>query len=623
MSTANRLIHEKSPYLQQHAHNPVDWRPWGEEAFAAARAQDKPLFVSIGYATCHWCHVMERESFEDAATAAAMNEAFINVKVDREERPDIDTVYMTACQLMNGHGGWPLNVLLTPEGQPFFSATYLPPDSGFGRLGLKDLCQRVNELWATSRKDLLDSAASVTHTLRLACREDGEDTGAPAGDITPHADPRIMERGFKELEERFDAVHGGFGNAPKFPTPHVLLFLLSLKDTQHGPKALEMASKTLTAMRLGGIFDHVGWGFHRYATDASWLLPHFEKMLYDQAMLAYTYATAYQATGRDAFATTAREVLTYVMRDLLSPEGAFFSAEDADSEGEEGKFYVFSLEEVQSALGEDAELATEVLNCAPGGNFAEEATGKPTGTNILHLSEPLADVAARLEQDPEKLAQRLEAARKTLFSLRERRVRPLLDDKILTDWNGLMLAALAKGSTLPGGERWLRDSRRTAEWLLLHLRTDPVPETNGVRLLLHRYRDGEAGLPAHVNDYAFLCWGLIELYQAGGGDEWLKEAVALCDAMLALFWDEARGGLFMTSPIAGEQLICRPKELYDGALPSGNSVAALVLERLGKLASRQDLSERAKALRKDASFSVKNQPAAHAFMLWAASEADK
>ncbi len=612
----NRLIHEKSPYLLQHAHNPVDWRPWGGEALQAAREQDKPIFLSIGYATCHWCHVMERESFEHEETAAAMNQAFICVKVDREERPDLDSVYMTACQLMSNQGGWPLNVLLTPEAKPFFAVTYLPREGGFGRMGVGELARRVSRLWKEQRRDILDAAESLTQSLLKACRQE-----PGGGEAVSDIDRSLLLAGYRELRSRFDPQHGGFGEAPKFPTPHNLLFLLHLAGDPEAPEALAMVEKTLTAMRLGGIFDHVGFGFHRYSTDTRWLLPHFEKMLYDQALLALACIEAHQATGSDVFRRTAEEVFTYVLRDLVSPEGAFCSAEDADSEGEEGRFYVFTLEEARQALDQDADLATTLFNCTPEGNFRDEASGKHTGANILHLGTPLEHTAKVLGQAPRTLAARMEQARQRLFAMRERRPRPLLDDKILTDWNGLMIAALARAARCFPGTRYLRDATRAAEFILRRLRGEiPRGETLQTRPLLHRYRENCAGLPAHLDDYAFFCWGLVELHLAGAGQAYLDTALELCGLMLELFWDKEGSGFFMTSPRTGEELICRPKELHDAALPSGNAVAVLVLQRLARLTGRDDLHATARKLRAWAAPMVARFPGAHTFLLAAVAE---
>ncbi len=399
---ANRLIREKSPYLLQHAYNPVDWYAWGDEAFEKARKEDKPIFLSIGYSTCHWCHVMEHESFEDAEVARLMNEAFVSIKVDREERPDLDHVYMTVCQMMTGAGGWPLNLILTPDKKPFFAGTYFPKESRFGRLGMMDLAPRIKELWGTQREEVLQSAGKVMLALRQV------------PDSSPGQVPgrEVLDSAYEQLSQRFDPVQGGFGQAPKFPTPHNMLFLLRYWKRTGEARALEMVEKTLQAMRRGGIYDHVGFGFHRYSTDAEWLVPHFEKMLYDQAMLAMVYTEAYQATGKPEYAKTAQEIFTYVLRDMTAPNGGFYSAEDADSEGVEGKFYVWNFEEIDRVLDPDeADLAKRVFNAKPSGNFEEEATGRLTGSNILHLKSSVSQLASELKVSRDEFEKRLERAR--------------------------------------------------------------------------------------------------------------------------------------------------------------------------------------------------------------------
>ena len=405
-SRTNRLIREKSPYLLQHAYNPVDWYAWGDEAFEKARKEDKPIFLSIGYSTCHWCHVMEHESFEDTEVARLMNEAFVSIKVDREERPDLDHVYMTVCQMMTGAGGWPLNVILTPDRKPFFAGTYFPKESRFGRLGMMDLAPRIEELWRTQREQVLQSASKIMLALRQV--PDSSPGQVPGKDV--------LDSAYQQLAERFDPVQGGFSQAPKFPTPHNMLFLLRYWKRTGETKALEMVEKTLQAMRLGGIYDHVGFGFHRYSTDAEWLVPHFEKMLYDQAMLAMAYTEAYQATGKSEYAKTAQEIFAYVLRDMTAPNGGFYSAEDADSEGVEGKFYVWNLEEIDRVLESgEADLVKRVFNAKPSGNFEEEATGRLTGSNILHQKSSLSEVASELKLSREELEERLQEARKKLF----------------------------------------------------------------------------------------------------------------------------------------------------------------------------------------------------------------
>ena len=576
----NRLIHEKSPYLQQHAHNPVDWFPWGEEAFALARAEDKPIFLSIGYSTCHWCHVMERESFEDEDIAALMRATLVAVKVDREERPDLDTLYMTFCQALTGRGGWPLTVVLTPDGQPFFAGTYFPKESGFGRMGMRDLLQRLYMAWKGNRQAVIDSASQILGAVRdqLAAKEEG---GAQPG-----ADDLDAAR--KELGMLFDAANGGFGGAPKFPSPHNLLFLLREYRRAKDPTCLAMVRATLDAMRRGGVFDHVGLGFHRYATDAVWLVPHFEKMLYDQALLAMAYTEGWLVTGEAAYERTAREIFDYVRRDLTSPEGAFYSAEDADSEGVEGKFYVWTAAEIREALPEaDAALFASVYGLVEDGNYHDEATGAATGANIPFLADPLDAVAARMGLAPDALQTRLDGCRQTLLALREKRVRPLCDDKVLTDVNGLMIAALAKAARAFDDEDLAGRARRAADHILDRLL---LPEGR----LLHRLRQGEAAVTGMLDDYAFLAWGLTELYQTIFDPAYLGEAVTVAKAMLRHFEDPA-GGFFLTAD-DGETLLLRQKTAYDAAIPSGNSVAFFVLTTLYRLTGEKDFMESASRL---------------------------
>ena len=562
----NRLADEKSPYLLQHAGNPVDWYPWGEEAFTAARELDRPIFLSIGYATCHWCHVMERESFEDEQVARLMNETFINVKVDREERPDIDGIYMTVAQMATGQGGWPLTVVMTPERLPFFSGTYFPRESRFGRPGMVDLVPRIGQLWQTRRQDLLESAAAIQRNLQqLGAQESG--VAAPGADT--------LARGFDELAREFDPTHGGFGRAPKFPTPHRLLFLLRYWRRTGNEDALRMVERTLDAMRHGGVFDQLGFGFHRYSTDREWLLPHFEKMLYDQALLAMAYVEAGQATGEPRHARVAAEVLEYVIRDLADPAGGFHSAEDADSEGEEGRFYVWTDAEFREVVGpENADLAAAAWRVQPRGNFIDEATGERPGTNILHGGGPSASGEREAGMGPDERERRLNEARRQLFDRRENRVRPLRDDKVLTDWNGLIIAALAKASFALAEPRFAAAAERASDFLWRTMWKDGV--------LLHRYRQGDADIDGNLDDYAFLAWAEIELHQAMQGAEHLRRAKLLTDAMLARFREPGSPGLFFT-PEDRPDLIVRRKEVYDGAVPSGNSVALHNLLRLARL----------------------------------------
>jgi uncharacterized protein YyaL (SSP411 family) len=583
----NRLIHEKSPYLLQHAHNPVDWYPWGEEAFAAARDSDRPIFLSIGYATCHWCHVMEHESFEDPEVAGLLNEAFVNIKVDREERPDIDGIYMTVAQLTTGHGGWPLTIVMTPDRVPFLAATYIPREDRHGRVGMVNLVPRIREAWDRNRSALLDSAAAIRQRLESMSASDfgGRSLGVD-----------ILRQGFADLSADFDREHAGFGSAPKFPTPHRLLFLLRYWRRTEVAQARDMVEQTLDALRAGGVFDQVGFGFHRYSTDREWLVPHFEKMLYDQAMLMLAYAESCEAAPGKGREDTVRQIAEYVLRDLTSPEGAFYSAEDADSEGEEGKFYVWTLAEVREALDEEtAEAAIAAWGITAAGNYRDEATGQITGLNIPHAGRgamPAGDL--------------LDSARQALFARRERRVRPLLDDKVLTDWNGLMIAALARAGRVLDDPSLVEAARRSAEFI------QGVMWRDGN--LLHRYRDGEAALEANLDDHAFLAWGETELFQATLDPVHLGRAIDLTDAMVSRFHDPDRGGFFF-SPDGRDDLIVRRKETYDGATPSGNSVALYNLVRLARLTGRADYESLAADTSGAFSRMIASQPSAFTFFL--------
>jgi len=596
---ANRLLQEKSPYLLQHAHNPVDWFPWGEEAFARAKSEGKPVFLSIGYSTCHWCHVMERESFENPEVAELLNRVFVPIKVDREERPDIDGVYMAVCQMLTGSGGWPLTIVMTPDKEPFFAATYLPPGSGYGRLGLTDLAQRIEKIWAERREEALESGANVVLALK------GEQAGAEVEEKGPADLDRVtLGLAFRQVASRFDQVYGGFGQAPKFPTPHNLTFLLRHWRRTGDERVLGMVQKTLRAMRRGGVFDQVGLGFHRYSTDREWLLPHFEKMLYDQALLTLAYLEAFQATGDPFHSRVAREVTGYVLRDLADQGGGFHSAEDADSEGVEGKYYLWTVKELEEVLGtEEGRLAARVWNAEEEGNFRDEASGRRTGANILHLKEDLEELAPDLGMEPEKLGLKIESIRERLLVFRSGRVRPSLDDKVLTDWNGLMIAALARAGRTLADRDLVAAAVRAAEFSLAKLR-------DGRGRLLHRFRDGEAAVRAFADDYAFLTWGLIELHQATHRPRWLKDALDLTEEFTAHFWDQEEGAFFFTAGDA-EELLVRRKEAYDGALPSANSVSLLNLLRLAGLTGRDDLEERAKKLRRGLAPRIGRAPMAH------------
>jgi len=590
----NHLINEASPYLRQHAHNQVDWYPWGLEAFERAQRENKPIFLSIGYSTCHWCHVMAHESFEHPEVARLMNEAFVSIKVDREERPDIDNVYMSACQVMTGSGGWPLSIIITPDKKPFFAATYIPREGRFGLIGMMELIPHIRELWATRRSEAL----SLSNEIATVLQQTSQDTTGEK------LDEATLEFTYEQLAKRFDGQYAGFSGAPKFPTPHNLLFLLRYWKRGGNKAALDMVEKTLQTMRRGGIYDHVGFGFHRYSTDSQWLVPHFEKMLYDQAMLAMAYTEAYQATGKEDYGKTAREIFTYVLRDMTAPEGGFYSAEDADSEGEEGKFYLWTQEEVRQALGnEEANFVAKVFNIEKDGNFLEQATRRKSGVNILHLTKALGELASDLNLSQQDLQVHLELIRQKLFAYREKRVHPMKDDKILTDWNGLMIAALAKGAQAFDEPEYAEAACRAADFILGNIRK---PDGR----LLHRYRDGQAGVEANLDDDAFLVWGLIELYEAIFDVRHLEVALELTSDMVRHFWDEAGGGLYLT-PDDGESLFVRKKEIYDGAIPSGNSVAMLNLLRLGRMTATSGLEEKAARIGSAFSGSVKQSPSMH------------
>lgn len=580
----NKLKTEKSPYLLQHAKNPVDWYPWGEEAFKKAREEEKPIFLSIGYSTCHWCHVMAHESFENEEVAELMNEVFVSIKVDREERPDIDKIYMSVCQMMTGSGGWPLTIIMTQEKKPFFAGTYFPKQTRFGRIGLIDLTKRIKDLWNNQRSEVINSADQITFSLQNV---DQESPGEKFSETT-------LKKTYRQLSIQFDSINGGFGNRPKFPTPHNLIFLLRYWKRTGDEKALEMVETTLQAMRKGGIYDHIGFGFHRYSTDSIWLVPHFEKMLYDQALIAMAYIEAYQATKNNLYKKTAEEIFTYVLRDMTSPEGGFYSAEDADSEGEEGKFYVWSKKELEKVLEkEELDLAIKVFNVEEFGNYLEEATGKKTGNNILHL-----------KNFPEKgIHDKIEKIRSKIFNSRKKRIHPHKDDKILTDWNGLMIAALVKGAIAFQEGEYLQAAKKTTNFILSSLR-----KTNNK--LFHRYKDGVSEIRGYLTDYAFFIWGLIELYEATFDISYLKTALELHEIQINDFWDNNIGGFYFTAD-SSEKLLTRQKEIYDGAIPSGNSIAMLNLLRLSYLTGDHELEEKADILNRVFSEKIRASPLAY------------
>ncbi len=584
---SNRLSREKSPYLLQHANNPVDWHPWGEDAFARAREEDKPVFLSIGYATCHWCHVMEHESFEDLEVAALLNEHMVSIKVDREERPDVDDIYMTVCQLLTGRGGWPLSIFMTPDRRPFYAGSYFPKESRMGMPGFMEIIRSVNNLWRQDRDRLLQVCDKIIGAMQPEKKS--------ADSVVLGLD--TLAKGHDQLKQMFDTRWGGFGKAPKFPTPHHLTFLLRWHERRPESGALTIVEKTLDSMRNGGMFDQVGLGFHRYSVDERWLVPHFEKMLYDQAMLAMAYVEAYQVTGNSSHSGAARDIFEYVLRDMQGPHGGFFSAEDADSEGEEGLFYVWTPEQVKAVLGKErADLFCGFFDVTAAGNFEHYRS-------IPHRPKSL-EVYARIKGlQADALKTVLEECRKELYLEREKRVHPLKDDKVLTSWNGLMIAALAKGYQAIGEASWLQAAVRAADFVLEAL----IDDSGRLR---RRFREGEVAHLGFLDDYAFLVWGLIDLYESTLDVRFLEQAVRLNGDMLRLFWDDTAGGCFF-SGVDGEALIVRDKPIYDGAIPSGNSVAALNLLRLGRMMGDPSLEQRGEMILDHFSSLVSDYPSAY------------
>jgi len=580
MAQINRLAREKSPYLLQHAHDPVDWYPWGNEAFELARREDKPVFLSIGYSTCHWCHVMQKESFADEELARLLNAGFVAVKVDREERPDLDQRFMAVCQSLTGSGGWPLTVMMTPDKQAFFAGTYFSKSSRWGRPGLLDILPLVLETWRARRPDVVQRAEGIAAALeRGRIKSKGR-----RGDKLTAA---TLDEAFRELSEDFDGAQGGFGSGPKFPVAHHIGFLLRYWQRTGNGEALGMAGKTLKAMRRGGIYDHLGFGFHRYATDSGWLVPHFEKMLYDQAQLAEVYAEAFAATGRRGFRRTAAETADYVLRELASPEGGFYTAEDADSEGEEGRFYLWTRDDLDRVLGhEDAEFAALAFGVGEEGS-ASGPGGRQDGRNVLHEGR-IADGRPLGPADTRQTTEsRIEAIRQKLLRARGERPRPFMDTKILADWNGLMIAALAAVFRITGEDRYLRSAEGAADFVLGRMLG---PDGR----LRHAYAGGEARIQAFLDDYAFLVKGLMALYGAGYDPRYLERALELTERAIDLFWDEGEGGFFFMAD--GDDGAPRRKEIYDGAVPSGNSVMFMNLIRLARLTGRADLEDRASRL---------------------------
>jgi len=595
----NRLLPEKSPYLLQHAFNPVAWFPWGEEAFALAGKESKPIFLSIGYSTCHWCHVMAHESFENLEVARLLNENFVCIKVDREERPDLDQLYMTAVQALTGHGGWPMSVFLTPDRQPFYGGTYFPPEARHGLPGFVEVLTAIHAAWRANPEKILASAAKITDHLRRKAADAGAAT----------IDPEICHKAFQQLSVEYDAEFGGFGSAPKFPRPVVFNFLLRHAARTGEPQALNMTYVTLRRMAAGGMYDHLGGGFHRYSVDAQWRVPHFEKMLYDQGQLAVSYLEAFQLGHDPFYANVAQDILDYVLRDLTSPEGGFYSAEDADSiqagnpavHGE-GLFYLWTREEIVSCLGQEhGEILVFHYGVLEAGNALADPQEEFAGKNILYIAHPLGETARRFHLQEEELSRLLERSRQKLLLVRAQRPRPHLDDKIITSWNGHMISALAKAAQVLGEKRYLGAAERAADFIWTKL-YDPASGT-----LFRRYRDGEGGLAGQLDDYAFLVNGLLDLYEASFDLAWLQLALALTEKQIDLFGDEVQGGFFETSG-ADHSVLVRLKADYDGAEPTGNSVSALNLLRLAWITGNEDWLQKAGATIKAFGERLNNYP---------------
>ncbi len=588
----NRLANETSPYLLQHAHNPVDWFPWGDEALETARREHKPILLSIGYSACHWCHVMEHESFENEATARLMNENFVNIKVDREERPDLDQIYMSAVQMMTQHGGWPMTVFLTPQAVPFYAGTYFPPEDRYNMPGFPRVLMSVADAYRERPADVQQTAASVLSELQRST------TTLESRELLAND---LLDTAYRGIVRNYDSTNGGFGGAPKFPPAMTLEFLLHTFYRTGNPQALEIVRHTCRRMAEGGIYDQLGGGFHRYSTDARWLVPHFEKMLYDNALLSRLYLHYYQVSRDEAARAVVEGILDYVIREMTSPAGGFYSTQDADSAGIEGKFFVWSLDEIKQLLGErDAALFAACYNISSTGNFE--------GENILNVTRVLSEVAATENVTVAELTAILDRARNILFATREKRVKPARDEKVLAAWNGLMLASFAEAAAILDRADYSQVAKQNARFVLDNLRRD--------ELLLRTYKDGQAKLNAYLEDYAFFIDGLVTLFEATGELQWLEEACALTTTMIAEFWDDEEGGFFYTGR-SHEDLIVRSKDFFDNATPAGNSVAAEVLLRIGLLTDNSDYQRRAATILRLMASTVQRYPAGFGRLLCA------
>ena len=588
----NRLINESSPYLLQHAHNPVEWYPWGEEALEKSRSENKPILLSIGYSACHWCHVMERESFENERIAELMNANFVNIKVDREERPDLDQVYMNAVQMMTRHGGWPLTVFLTPDLVPFYGGTYFPPEDRYQMPGFPRILIAVSEAFRTRPQEIQQSAWEILSELRRM---------SVASQSSEIINAQLLDNAYRSLARAYDSRHGGFGGAPKFPSSMNLDFLLRTYKRTGDRNALEMVTHTCRKMAAGGMYDQLGGGFHRYSTDARWLVPHFEKMLYDNALLARLYLRVYQATGEEFFRRVAEETLDYVVREMRDESGAFYSTQDADSEGVEGKFFLWDKEEIEMLLDErDARLFNSYYDVTAGGNFEEK--------NILNVARAPETVAAELGVAVEELTQAIARGRRTLFEAREKRVKPGRDEKVIAAWNGLMLESFAEAAAVLEREDYREIARKNAEFIAGSLTTDG--------LLRHVFKDGRAKHAAFLDDYAFVLSGLVTLFETTGKLRWLEDSLRLAKKMFEEFWDEEDGGFFYTGR-SGERLIVRQKDYFDNATPSGNSVAAEALLRLSTLTANEDFKRKAVNVLRLVRDAVERYPSAFGYALGA------
>lgn len=594
----NRLINEKSPYLLQHSYNPVDWYPWGAEAFEIAKKLNKPTFLSIGYSTCHWCHVMAHESFEDEQVASLMNETFVNIKVDREERPDIDSIYMDVCQILTGSGGWPLTIIMTPEQKPFFAATYIPKESIYGRLGMIELIPKINELWKEQNDEILSSAEALTKKLSSINKQN-----RPSELL-----PEIIDNTYEGLLMSYDEKFGGFGNSPKFPVPHNLRFLLSYYLYKNNSQALKMIETTLLNMSYGGIYDHLGFGFHRYSTDRKWLVPHFEKMLYDQAHLMTNYLNFYKISNKEYYKKISDNIFDYLKRVMLSEDNAFYSAEDADSEGKEGKFYLWTYEEIKNNLSnEDFILFKEYYNIKSKSNFSNEISDENFRENILHITETLESVCEKVNFTLEKAEQSLNNSKSILFNIREKRIHPHKDDKILCDWNSMIISALAKSYQITQNQEHLNLAKSTISFI------EKIFIQENFKLL-HRYKNGKSEIVATADDYAYLIRAYLDLYAVTFNIHYLKQAYNLQEHFIKHFWDDESFGFYMAADYS-ENLIVRKKDFYDGAIPSSNSIAFENLFDLWEYTSNIEFRNYANSLTKAFANYVNQMPTGYTYFV--------